>query len=90
MAKTDRSFKLKIVDNELPLASTGMVDTRLFKGGNIFHIKKDPETNFWTFAYDDGIIPQPLRCNFTNFTMAKKHADLYYNGRNLNLEEIDP
>lgn len=89
MAKSDRVFELEVVDGTLPKASTGMTDTRLFKGGNKLHIVKNTETNFWSFVYDEGIIPPNLRCNFTNFKIALRHAELYYQGRNLKLKEID-
>jgi hypothetical protein len=89
MAKNDRIFELEIIDNTQPKSSTGMTDTRLFKGGNKLHIKKDSETNFWSFFYDEGVTPQPLQCNFTNFTTALRHAEVYYKTRNLKIKEID-
>lgn len=89
MAKIDRIFELEIIDGEKPQSSTGMTDSRLFKGGNKLHIKKDEATNFWSFFYDDGHIPTPLHCHFTSFSVALKHAEVYYNSRNLKLKEVD-
>lgn len=89
LAKTDRTFELSIIDGTLPKNSIGMVDPRLFSGGNKLHIVKDPETNFWSFRYEDGLPPKELRCSFTSATMAIRHAELYYRSRNLAIKEID-
>ena len=89
MASNDRTFELEIIDGTKPKAATGMTDTRLFNGGNRLHIKKDDATNFWSFRYDQGIPPGALSCVFTGFNAAKKHADVYYQTRNLRLKEID-
>jgi len=89
LAKTDRTFQLIITDGEKPKSSTGMVDPRLFTGENSLHIKKDIETNFWHFTYDKGLPPKDLRCMFTSFPAALRHAQEYYVHRNLSIKEID-
>lgn len=89
LAPTDRVFELEVIDDKMPKTSTGMTDTRLFQGGNKLHIYKDEETNFWSFKYDQGIIPPDLRCYFTSPSRAIKHANLYYQSRNLRLKEIN-
>lgn len=89
MASTDRIFSLSLIDDKLPKNSIGMVDPRLFSGENKLHIKKDPETNFWSFSYERGIPPRELQCVFTSATAAIRHAELYYRTRNLSLKEID-
>lgn len=89
MAPLDRIYALELIDGEKAKDSTGMVDTRLFKGGNRLHIKRDPESNFWTFSYDLGILPQDLQCKFTNARLATAHAEQYFKSRNLQLKEVD-
>lgn len=89
MAKNDRVFVLDLIDGTLPKSSTGITDSRLFQGGNKLHIHKDPESNFWSFSYDEGIVPEKLRCAFTNATLAIRHAEIYYKDRNLTLKEVD-
>lgn len=89
MALTSYKFELEVIDGEAAKSSTGMVDSRLFKGGNFLYIKKDIETNFWFYEYEQGILPYNLQQRFTNFSLAKKHADLYYAQRNLKLKEVD-
>lgn len=88
-AKTDRLFTLEIIDGKKPKNSTGMVDPRLFGGENQLHIQKDKETNFWYFTYDKGLPPKELRCMFTTFPAALRHAEQYYFYRNLTIKEID-
>lgn len=89
MTSPDRILKLSIIDDKKPLTSLGQVDPRLFKGGNKIHVTKDAQTNFWSFRYDEGKVPQALDCKFTNFTSAVKHATLYYNNRNINVSVED-
>lgn len=89
LAKTDRTFELELIDGELPKTATGITDARLYKGGNKLHIQKNPENNFWFFTYEQGLVPEKLRCNFTNFQRAFQFAEVYYKDRNLTLKEID-
>lgn len=89
IAPTDRVLKLKLMDSKKPLNSLGMVDPRLFTGENNIHVVKDVQTNFWSFKYDSGVIPEALSCKFTNFTSAVKHATLYYKNRNIEVEVIN-
>jgi len=89
MAKTDRVFILDLIDDTLPKTATGITDSRLFKGGNKLHVVKDPETNFWSFSYEEGLVPTDLRCRFTSPKLAIRHAELYYKNRNLVPKEID-
>ncbi len=89
MRSRDRIFKLGIIDNKLPKNSTGMVDTRLFSGENNLHAKMDPETCFWSLQYGNGgVLPQPLKVNFTSFPALKRHVEDYFRTRNIEIKEI--
>lgn len=88
MRSKDRIFKLGIIDPKLPKSSTGMVDTQLLTGENNLHAKMDPETCFWSFKYESGILPQSLRANFTSFSALKKHAEDYLRNKNIEIKEV--
>ena len=88
MRAKDRIFILGVIDDKKPKNSTGMVDTRLFTGENRLHAKMDPETCFWYFQYDAGILPQPLKTKFTSFPSLKRHAQEYFKNRNIEIKEV--
>lgn len=84
----DRILELAVIDGKAALSSTGMVDTRLFTGGNKLHAIMDLETCLWRFKYDDGILPQPLKGVFTSFKALRKFAEEYFLKRNIRITEV--
>lgn len=89
MRKSDRVIKLKIIDGEKGLDKNGQVDPRLLNGGgNDLHAVMDPQTCLWTLHFEKGMIPMPLRQQFTSFSMTKKHVEAYYRGRNIEIAEV--
>jgi hypothetical protein len=91
MRSADRILKLEIVDGKKPLNSMGMVDPRLFKDGedgNKLHAIMDPETCLWSFKYEKGIVPPALKGTYTGFKALKKHADNYFETRNIRITEV--
>lgn len=85
---TDVILVLKIIDGKLPLNSLGVMDKRLFDGGNRMHVIQDTQTSLWYFKYDFGAVPEVLKMKFTNFTAAIKHVEQYLAKRNVKIEEI--
>src|ERR1700747_201647 len=91
MRSPDRVLKLEVIDGKKPLNSTGIVDPRLFKDGedaNKLHAVMDTETCLWSFRYEKGAIPPALKGNFTGFKALKKHADTYFEQRNVKITEV--
>lgn len=88
MLNPDRVLVLVPIEGTKPRTSTGMIDPKLFTGENKVHVIKEPQTNFWYFKYEQGSVPEPLKCKFTGFKQALKHAELYYGTRNLQITEI--
>jgi hypothetical protein len=91
MRASDRVLKLEVIDGKKPLSSTGIVDPRLFKDGedgNKLHAVMDPETCLWAFKYEKGSIPPALKGTYTGFKALKKHADLYFESRNIRITEV--
>lgn len=88
MRDSDRILVLSVIDGKAPRNTTGMVDTRLFTGENKLHAIMDTQTTLWSFKYDMGILPQPLKHKFTSFKILKKHAEDYFRTRNIEIKEI--
>jgi len=88
MKATDRVLVLKVIDKEKPRTVFGNVDPKLFTGENKLHAIKDEEYNHWSFKYDSGGVPEPLKQKFTSFKALLKHAEIYYRTRNLKIVEV--
>lgn len=86
--KSDRVLVLKVIDGKKPISSTGLVDPRLFTGGNKLHAVMDPQHMLWYFKYEQGGLPEVLKQKFTSFRMLKAHADDYFGKRNMVIEEV--
>jgi hypothetical protein len=85
----DRVLNLELIEGEKSKNSMGLVDTRLFKGGNRLHALKNPVTNLWGFKYEAGMLPEPLKQNFTTFTKAKDFAENYFKARGLRISGVE-
>ena len=85
----DRILKLEVMDNKKAKASTGLVDTRLFSGGQDLHLSMDIQTNLWSFRYsNNGLLPDPLKGQFTSFTKGYDLAKSYFEKRNIKITEV--
>ena len=85
----DRVIALEVIDGMKAKSSTGLLDTRLFTGEQQLHLKMDPQTCFWSFQYsNNGVLPEPLKCQFTGFKAALKFAEEYFKNRNIKITEI--
>lgn len=87
MRADDRVLVLEPIDAKAK-STTGLVDTRLFKGENSLHAIRHPEYSSWTLRYEHGIIPQPLRQTFTSFNALYKYADDYFKRRNIKITKV--
>ena len=88
MRSSDIVLKLKIKDGEKPKSATGLVDHRLFKGDNNLHVILDPQTMFYSFKMDHGILPEPFRQRFTGLSKAISFAKEYFETRNVEVTEV--
>lgn len=88
MRKTDRVLELQPKDGEKVKNSAGLVDTRLWTGGNALHAIQEPDTNLWYCKYEAGMLPDPLKQKFTSFAALKKFVERYFNRRNLNIVKV--
>lgn len=88
MLSDDRVFEIEKIEGESPVAVTGLIDSRLFKGGNKLHAIKD-QFNMWRLKYESGGLPEPLKQTFTSFSRLMKHVIPYFEKRGLRIKEVD-
>lgn len=88
MRSPDRILVLKVKDGKAPIASTGLIDKRLFTGENNLHAIMDMQTCLWTVKYDNGGLPEPLKQQFTSFSSLLKHTRAYFHKRNVEIVEV--
>ena len=88
MRKTNRILVLKPIGNG-PKSSTGLLDRRLFTGANTLHAVQDTSTCLWSLQYSSsGVLPPPLKIQFTSFQMLLKHARDYFKSRSVEISEV--
>lgn len=88
MRTPDRILVLSIKEGKKPLGSNGLQDPRLFTGENKLHAIMDSQTTLWRFKYDMGILPEPLKGQFTSFKALRQHAEDYFTKRNVEIKEV--
>lgn len=86
--KTDIHLILKTADGKKPLSSGGLADPRLLTGENKLHAIMDTQTCLWHMRQDHGLLPQPLRQQFTGFTKLLNFVKDYYSRRNIVVDKI--
>jgi hypothetical protein len=88
LKKDDRILEVKVLDGEKPLSSIGMVDKRIFQGGNKLHAFYNPMTGFWKLRYEVGVIPGKLMNNWLSFDQLLADTDKYLRSRNMYISEV--
>lgn len=86
--KTKIELVVKVQEGKLPTSVTGLVDPRLFKGGNHLYMVLDPTSMLWGFKYEQGGVPSGLNQRFTNRDKALEFAKTYLKTRNLEVKEV--
>lgn len=84
MRKRDRILVLEKMNKD---ADIGLFDPEVFKGKNNLHLVRD-EHCYWSFKYERGLPPPPLRDRWTDFNAALKHAKQYFLAKNINIKEV--
>ena len=64
-----------------------MVDPRLFKGGNNLHAICN-DLGMWRLKFENGILPEQLKGQFTKFSLVYELAKRYYNYRGLDVVDV--
>jgi len=84
-----RTLVLKPIEGQKPLATSGLPDPRLFTGEQGVKIMMDPQTCLWQFQYTNkGILPESLKGVFTSFSAAFRHAENYFQKRNIQITAV--
>lgn len=86
---SDRILVLEQMDDKKPLSTSGLPDPRLFTGEQGVRVHMDPQTCLWHFQYTNkGLLPEALKGVFTSFGAALRHAENYYNKRNVKITAV--
>lgn len=85
MKSNDRILVLEKIDDG---KGVGLVDPKVFTGNNKLHAVMDEGTLLWSFRYDHGIVPGPLKDRFSSFKVLKQHAEDYFRNRNIKIKEV--
>lgn len=89
MKDDDRVLVLKVMDGKSPRDTAGKIDPRLFSGENNLHVIYDENTGMWSFRYDVGGLPEPLKQKYTEFQDAVTVARQYFAKRNVQIDRIE-
>jgi hypothetical protein len=84
----DRILVLKQIEGQKVKGSTGLTDPRLFTGENKLHAIRNHQTCLWYFKYEMGLLPEPLKTQFTSFGKLLQHAKTYFSKRGLEIVEV--
>jgi len=85
----DRILVIAPIEGVKTKNSTGLVDTKLFTGGNKLHAIKDPQSYIWYMRYENGVLPTPLKQRFTSFSNLLKFARIYFMKRGLEITRVE-
>lgn len=88
MRSNDRVLIIRQTDGKKPISSYGVVDHRLFKDENKLHAILGPFDNMWRLKTEKGLLPEPLKCQWTTFTQLHQHCKEYFAKRNLEIKEV--
>lgn len=90
MNAKDRAFILKEKPGQKARGTTGLVDPRLFKGGNKIHAYQDASTCLWYLKYEVGGLPEGLKdMRWTSYRLVEDHLRKYFDKRGLLLEAVE-
>lgn len=85
----DRILIIEEIPGEQTKDSKGLVESRIFKGGNRLHAIRDPQYDMWYMRYDAGILPQPLQQRFTTFSKLFEFVTGYFQRRGLKISRVE-
>lgn len=84
MNSDDRVFTIKPKEGTSSKTSTGLIDNRLFKGGNALHAVQDSATLLWTLKYEIGGLPEGLKNQkWSKFDLLLQDVVRYFDKRGL-------
>lgn len=82
-----RILNLKAMPGKDVLDVTGTLDKRLFSGENKLYAFQE-DGCLWRLRFEHGVLPGPLKGQFTGFTVLLKTVEDYYARRNVEVFEV--
>lgn len=89
--KSIRKIFVRPIEGEKALATSGLVDSRLFKGESHFLGIRDPQFNLWKIQYSDPRtkLPKALNQRFTSFPQLFNYLTIYLKKRNIEIFKVE-
>lgn len=87
MNPIERKFKIEHIPDVDVKDHSGKVQNSIFRKGNKISLIMDTQTCLWHFKYTDGMLPPPLKQQFTGFRKALSFGQGYFERRGLKLTE---
>jgi hypothetical protein len=79
-----KTFTIRPKEEGNAKSVTGLVDNRLFKGGNKLNAIQDAGTCLWSLKYEIGGLPEGLKdLQFTRIKAVEDHVKRYFDKRGL-------
>lgn len=83
-----RILVLQPIEGKEAKTSKGLVDNRLWKGGNELMAVMDETNCTWRLKYKAGAVPPQIQGVYTNFTKAYNAAVEYFKSRDIEIVEV--
>lgn len=88
MRSNDRILVIRPVEGKHVISNYGLIDKRLFTGEVNIHAIRGPFDNFWRLKAEHGLLPEPLKAQWTTFKGLLDFTRHYYSKRNLEIKEV--
>lgn len=86
LRKTERILVLEKFDPKQK--DIGLIDPRVFNGGNELRAIMDLVTGLWSMRYTHGHVPPQLKNRFTSFKFLLQHAEAYFKTKNIKIVKV--
>lgn len=84
----DRILKIEKIPGVHTLADDGSIANRMFAGDNELRAIMEPN-GLWSLSYKSGVLPGPLKQQFTSYSTLKTFLLQYFYKRNLTVKEVN-
>ncbi|HYT45833.1 MAG TPA: hypothetical protein VEP90_26135 [Methylomirabilota bacterium] len=88
LKSTKRFLILEKIPGKETLASSSIVDKRLFEGETKLIAEQDDQFSLWSVKYSNGILPLPLQQRFTSFPKLFDFCSKYFETRGIRIATV--
>ena len=85
---TRRFLILEKIPGQDTKSTSSLIDKRLFEGENKLIAQQDDQFALWSVHYSDGVLPEPLKQQFTSFTKLYDFCSKYFTTRGIRIANV--